>query len=37
MVAHYEGCALTVLPGSDHAVSDFALHMPALLRWLGLA
>lgn len=37
MVAHLQGTALTVLPGSDHAVSDFADHLPALMHWLGLA
>jgi predicted esterase YcpF (UPF0227 family) len=36
MVAHYPGSALTVLPGSDHAVSDFAAHFPALTNWLDL-
>jgi hypothetical protein len=36
MVAHYPGVALTLLEGSDHAVSDFGQHMPGLLRWLGL-
>ncbi len=40
MVAHYApqdlGVALTLLEGSDHAVSDFDQHLPVLLRWLGL-
>jgi len=40
MVAYYAphnpGVALTLLEGSDHAVSDFDQHMPGLLRWLGL-
>lgn len=36
MAAHYPGSALTVLPGGDHAVSDFADHLPALADWLGL-
>jgi predicted esterase YcpF (UPF0227 family) len=36
MVAHYPGVDMTVLPGGDHAVSDFAEHLPALLRWLDL-
>jgi len=37
MVAHYPGAQLQLLEGGDHAVSDFAQHMPGLLRWLGLA
>jgi predicted esterase YcpF (UPF0227 family) len=37
MVAHYPGVNLTLLEGSDHAVSDFDQHMPGLLNWLGLA
>jgi predicted esterase YcpF (UPF0227 family) len=37
MVAHYPGARLTLLEGSDHAVSDFDQHMPGLLHWLGLA
>lgn len=37
MVAHYPGVALTLLEGSDHAVSDFDRHMPGLLSWLGLS
>jgi predicted esterase YcpF (UPF0227 family) len=36
MVAHYLGTHLTVLPGNDHAVSDFATHLPTVLGWLGL-
>jgi predicted esterase YcpF (UPF0227 family) len=36
MVAHYPGAALTLLPGSDHGVSDFEQHLPGLLAWLGL-
>ena len=36
MVAHYPGVDMTVLPGGDHAVSDFADHLPELLRWLHL-
>jgi len=35
MFSHHEGAQVTLLDGSDHAVSDFAQHMPALLRWLG--
>lgn len=36
MSARYQGAHLTLLEGSDHAVSDFDQHMPALLSWLGL-
>lgn len=36
MLARYRNAQVTLLEGSDHAVSDFDLHMPALLRWLGL-
>lgn len=36
MFSHFEGAQVRLLDGSDHAVSDFAEHMPALLRWLGL-
>lgn len=36
MSDRFAAARLTLLEGGDHAVSDFALHMPALLRWLGL-
>lgn len=36
MSRRYAGCNLTLLEGSDHAVSDFEQHMPGLLRWLRL-
>ena len=36
MADAYAGTRLTVLPGGDHAVSDFAQHLPALMGWLGL-
>lgn len=36
MVAHYPDVDLLLLDGSDHAVSDFDTHLPALLQWLGL-
>lgn len=36
MADHFQGATLTLLTGSDHAVSDFAQHLPALLDWLGL-
>lgn len=36
MSQRYQGSALHLLDGSDHAVSDFAQHMPILLKWLNL-
>lgn len=36
MSARYQGAQIKLLPGSDHAVSDFDQHMPDLLTWLGL-
>lgn len=36
MSQRYQGSALHLLEGSDHAVSDFAQYMPALLKWLNL-
>lgn len=36
MVAHYPGAQLQLLEGSDHAVSDFAMHLPELMAFLGL-
>lgn len=35
MAAMHAGTHLTLLPGGDHAVSDFPAHLPALMRWLG--
>lgn len=37
MHAHYKGAHIKLLPGSDHAVSDFDQHQPDLLRWLGFS
>jgi predicted esterase YcpF (UPF0227 family) len=37
MAARYAGCRIKLLEGSDHALSDFELHLPDLLRFLGLA
>jgi predicted esterase YcpF (UPF0227 family) len=37
MAAHCDGSELHLLAGSDHAVSDFDVHLPALLNWLGLS
>lgn len=34
MAARYAGAQQHVLPGSDHALSDFAHHLPILLRFL---
>lgn len=36
MKAAYAGAPMKVLPGSDHAVSDFADHLSDLLKVLGL-
>jgi predicted esterase YcpF (UPF0227 family) len=37
MQARYNGCQLQVVPGSDHALSDFDQHLPLMLQHLGLA
>ena len=37
MTARYAGAKLRLLEGSDHALSDFDEHLPAILRFLGLA
>lgn len=36
MTARYRHACLTVLPGNDHAISDFGQHWPALARQTGL-
>ncbi len=36
MAQRYQGATLKVLEGSDHAVSDFAQHLPEVLGFLGL-
>lgn len=36
MAARYAGAQQLVLPGSDHALSDFELHLPQLLNFLHL-
>ena len=36
MSARYAGASLRLVEGSDHALSDFELHLPALLGFLGL-
>lgn len=37
MRARYPDAQLRLLDGSDHALSDFDEHLPAILRFLGLA
>lgn len=36
MQARYQACQLHIVPGSDHALSDFDQHLPAMLAHLGL-
>ncbi|MDQ6638559.1 MAG: esterase [Pseudomonadota bacterium] len=36
MSARYAGCPMRLIEGSDHALSDFDAHFPALLAFLGL-
>ena len=36
MSARYPGAAGLLLEGSDHGISDFARHLPAILRFLRL-
>ena len=36
MKARYAGAQLRLLPGSDHALSDFDEHLPHILRFLNL-
>lgn len=36
MQARYLGGTLHILPGGDHALSDFELHLPGVLRFLDL-
>ena len=36
MRARYAACRLRVVEGSDHALSDFDEHLPAVLAFLGL-
>jgi predicted esterase YcpF (UPF0227 family) len=36
MHARYAGCHLRIVEGSDHALSDFQAHVPAMLQFLGL-
>ena len=37
MTARYPGSPQKVLPGGDHALSDFATHLPEVLAFLNLA
>ena len=38
MAARYAGCAIRLIDGGDHAISDFAeAHLPEVMRLLGLA
>jgi len=36
MCARYAACRLRVIEGSDHAISDFEEHLPAVLEFLSL-
>jgi uncharacterized protein len=36
MVARYARCKIKLLEGSDHALSDFELHLPDIAAFLGL-
>ena len=36
MSTRYADCRVTLLDGGDHALSDFALHLPDVMRFLGL-
>jgi len=35
-LVRYAGAHIRLLPGSDHGLSDFALHVPAVMAFLGL-
>ena len=37
MTARYGGCSQRLLEASDHALSDFAEHLPEVTRFLGLS
>ena len=36
MTARYSGCQVKLLEGGDHALGDFAEHLPEVTRFLGL-
>ena len=37
MSARYRGCTVKLLEGGDHALSDFAAHLPDVIDFLGLS
>jgi predicted esterase YcpF (UPF0227 family) len=37
MLARYPGADVKLLTGSDHALSDFELHLPHILSFAGFA
>lgn len=36
MAGRYAGCAMRLIEGGDHGLSDFDDHLPTILRFLGL-
>ena len=36
MTARYQGAAVRLLEGGDHALSDFEVHLPVVMEFLGL-
>ena len=36
MTTRYQGCKVKLLEGGDHALSDFADHLPEVMTFLGL-
>jgi predicted esterase YcpF (UPF0227 family) len=36
MAARYAGAHMEILEGGDHAISDFELHLPQVLQFLGI-
>ncbi len=36
MSARYAGCRIRLIDGSDHALTDFEVHLPSVLAFLGL-
>ena len=36
MSTRYRGCKVKLLEGGDHALSDFEVHLPAVMSFLGL-
>ena len=36
MAARYAGCRIKLLEGGDHALSDFEVHLPEVMAFLGL-